>query len=115
VCRCVQCLAADPPPPPGERAPLPGGSALSPHTLSLAHIAFPLLVPQANQILNLQPGEVFVQRNVGNQASHTDLNVMSCLEYAVKALKVGQGTTTVAPAAEGRTDSREGARRAVCC
>ncbi|PNW79196.1 hypothetical protein CHLRE_09g405750v5 [Chlamydomonas reinhardtii] len=42
----------------------------------------------ANQILGLQPGEVFVQRNVGNQATHTDLNVMSCLEYSVKELKV---------------------------
>ncbi len=43
---------------------------------------------QANQILGLQPGEVFVQRNVGNQAAHTDLNCMSCLEYSVKELKV---------------------------
>lgn len=43
---------------------------------------------QANQIMNLQPGEVFVQRNVGNQALHTDMNAMSCLEYAVKSLKV---------------------------
>ncbi|KAG2500833.1 hypothetical protein HYH03_001595 [Edaphochlamys debaryana] len=42
----------------------------------------------ANQILGLAPGEVFVQRNVGNQATHTDLNCMSCLEYAVKELKV---------------------------
>lgn len=45
--------------------------------------------PQANQILGLAPGEIFVQRNVGNQAMHTDLNLMSCLEYAVKSLKVG--------------------------
>lgn len=42
----------------------------------------------ASQILGLAPGEIFVQRNVGNQASHTDLNVMSCLEYSVQALKV---------------------------
>ncbi|KAG2493205.1 hypothetical protein HYH03_008625 [Edaphochlamys debaryana] len=42
----------------------------------------------ANAILGLDPGEVFVQRNVGNQATHTDLNGMSCLEYAVKELKV---------------------------
>ncbi|PNH10217.1 Carbonic anhydrase 2 [Tetrabaena socialis] len=42
----------------------------------------------ANAILGLAPGEVFVQRNVGNQATHTDLNCMSCLEYAVKELKV---------------------------
>lgn len=37
-------------------------------------------------ILGLEPGEVFVQRNVGNQAAHTDLNCMSCLEYAGTAL-----------------------------
>lgn len=42
----------------------------------------------ANQILGMAPGEVFVQRNVGNQALHTDLNSMSCLEYAVRTLKV---------------------------
>lgn len=34
------------------------------------------------------PGEVFVQRNVGNLATHKDMNVMSCLEYAVASLKV---------------------------
>jgi hypothetical protein len=43
---------------------------------------------QANQILGLAPGEIFVQRNVGNQAMHTDMNLMACLEFAVKALKV---------------------------
>jgi hypothetical protein len=32
-----------------------------------------------------------VQRNVGNQAMHTDMNLMACLEYAVKSLKVGEG------------------------
>jgi hypothetical protein len=39
----------------------------------------------------MAPGEIFVQRNVGNQAMHTDLNLMACLEYAVKSLKVGAG------------------------
>lgn len=43
---------------------------------------------QANQVLGLQPGEVFVQRNVGNLATHKDMNCMACLEYAVTALKV---------------------------
>jgi carbonic anhydrase len=47
-----------------------------------------LLLLQANQILGMAPGEIFVQRNVGNQAMHTDLNLMACLEYAVKSLKV---------------------------
>ncbi|KIZ01292.1 carbonic anhydrase [Monoraphidium neglectum] len=36
----------------------------------------------------MSPGEVFVQRNVGNQAMHTDMNCMSCLEYSIKSLKV---------------------------
>lgn len=48
----------------------------------------PGLLPQANQILGLAPGEIFVQRNVGNQAMHTDMNLMACLEFAVKSLKV---------------------------
>ena len=42
----------------------------------------------ANQIMNLPPGAVFVQRNVGNLATHKDLNAMSCLEYPVSVLKV---------------------------
>ncbi|KAG1674448.1 hypothetical protein FOA52_003053 [Chlamydomonas sp. UWO 241] len=42
----------------------------------------------ANVIAGLAPGEVFVQRNVGNQAMHTDMNTMSCIEYAVTALRV---------------------------
>lgn len=42
----------------------------------------------ANQVLGLPPGDVFVQRNVGNQVLHTDLNTMSCLEYGVDVLKV---------------------------
>jgi carbonic anhydrase len=50
------------------------------------------LLLQANQILGLAPGEIFVQRNVGNQAMHTDMNLMSCLEYAVKSLKVRSGS-----------------------
>jgi hypothetical protein len=43
---------------------------------------------QANELLGLSPGQVFVQRNVGNLASHKDTNCMSCLEYAVNVLKV---------------------------
>ena len=42
---------------------------------------------QPNQVLGLKPGELFVQRNIGNIASHTDLNCMSCLEYAVAHIK----------------------------
>jgi carbonic anhydrase len=42
----------------------------------------------ANQLMGLEPGQVFVQRNVGNLATHKDMNCMSCLEYGVTALKV---------------------------
>lgn len=42
----------------------------------------------ANELMGMGPGEVFVQRNVGNLATHKDMNVMSCLEYGITALKV---------------------------
>nr|AXF41552.1 carbonic anhydrase CAH920 [Chlorella sp. ArM0029B] len=42
----------------------------------------------ANDLIGLRPGEVFVQRNVGNLATHKDMNAMSCIEYAVQVLKV---------------------------
>ena len=43
---------------------------------------------QANQLMGMGTGQVFVQRNVGNLATHKDMNCMSCLEYAITALKV---------------------------
>ena len=47
-----------------------------------------LCLLQATQLLGLDPGEVFVQRNVGNLAMHGDMNCMTALEFAVNALKV---------------------------
>jgi carbonic anhydrase len=42
----------------------------------------------ANQIVGLQPGDVFVHRNVANLVVHTDLNCLSALQYAVDVLGV---------------------------
>jgi carbonic anhydrase len=42
----------------------------------------------ANQIVGLQPGDVFVHRNVANVVVHTDLNCLSVLQYAVDVLRV---------------------------
>ncbi len=42
----------------------------------------------ANQIVGLQPGDVFVHRNVANVVVHTDLNCLSVLQYAIEVLRV---------------------------
>ena len=42
----------------------------------------------ANQVIGLEPGEVFVHRNVANLVANTDMNCLSVLEYGIEALKV---------------------------
>lgn len=42
----------------------------------------------ANEIIGAEPGEVFVHRNIANMIVHSDMNMLSVLDYAVNALKV---------------------------
>jgi carbonic anhydrase len=42
----------------------------------------------ANEITNTQSGEIFVHRNIANMVVHTDMNLLSVIEYAVSILKV---------------------------
>jgi len=42
----------------------------------------------AEDIMGVQPGEVFVHRNIANLVNNVDLNVMSVINYAVRHLKV---------------------------
>lgn len=42
----------------------------------------------ANEVLGLEPGEVFVHRNVANLIPHTDFNCLSVLQYGVDYLDI---------------------------
>lgn len=41
-----------------------------------------------NEITRTKPGEIFIHRNIANMAIHSDMNMLSVLDYAVNALKV---------------------------
>lgn len=48
----------------------------------------------ANEIVGLEPGELFVHRNVANVVSHSDMNCLSVLQYAITVLEISDVIVT---------------------
>jgi carbonic anhydrase len=64
----------------------------------------------ANQITGLEPGEVFVHRNVANIVVHSDLNALSAIQFAVEKLKVADVMVVGHYGCSGVQAALEGAR-----